>query len=156
MPRLIRERTSLSRCVSRSLEKRIEPIGVIFARAGTRGSSRSRKRPKNRHAPESVSTFTMNEQRGLCESSLSQFMDSLPGDIRNVCVYLRRLALDAMPQAHELLSHGALGYSVDGSPTRCITHIAPQHNHVNLGFPFGATVSVPSSIPLTNTRAAAN
>ena len=43
-----------------------------------------------------------------------------------------------MPEAHEIIYHGAIGYSLTKSPFDRICYIAPQKKYVNLGFFFGA------------------
>jgi hypothetical protein len=51
-----------------------------------------------------------------------------------------------MPEAHEMIYHGAIGYSVTQSPFDRICYIAPQKNYVNLGFFFAAHLLDPQHL----------
>jgi len=51
-----------------------------------------------------------------------------------------------MPEAHEMIYHGAVGYSLTTSPFDRICYIAPQQKYVNFGFFFGAHLPDPQHI----------
>ncbi len=51
-----------------------------------------------------------------------------------------------MPEAHEMIYHGAIGYSFTQSPFDRICYIAPQKNYVNFGFFFGGRLPDPQHV----------
>ena len=61
---------------------------------------------------------------GICKPSLARFV----------------------PEAHEMIYHGAIGYSLTTSPFDRICYIAPQQKYVNFGFFFGAHLPDPQHI----------
>ncbi len=56
------------------------------------------------------------------------------------------MAKTAMPGAHEMIYHEAIGYSFSESPLERIVYIWPVRNHVTLGFFFGAHLGDPERL----------
>jgi len=56
---------------------------------------------------------------------------------------LREMARNAMPDAQEIMYHGAIGYSPTGAPYDRIVYIMASKNHVTLGFFFGSHLPDP-------------
>src|SRR3989442_12312988 len=53
---------------------------------------------------------------------------------------------DSMPGAHEIMYHGALGYSPSELPFDRIAYIWPTKNHITLGFFFGMDLPDPQNL----------
>src|SRR6266516_2379465 len=76
---------------------------------------------------------------------IDDYIHSFSPDLQALIRKLSEIAKKSMPEAHEIIYHGALGYSVTQSPFDRICYIAPQKNYVNLGFFFGAHLLDPQN-----------
>jgi len=76
---------------------------------------------------------------------IDDYIHSYSPDLQTIIRKLSEIAKKSMPEAHEIIYHGALGYSVTQSPFDRICYIAPQKNYVNLGFFFGAHLLDPQN-----------
>ena len=74
---------------------------------------------------------------------LDDYILSFSPELQALIRTLREIARKSMPEAHEMIYHGALGYSFTASPLDRICYIAPQKNYVNLGFFFGTHLPDP-------------
>ncbi len=77
---------------------------------------------------------------------IDDYIHSYSPDLQTIIRKLSEIAKKSMPEAHEIIYHGALGYSVTQSPFDRICYIAPQKNYVNLGFFFGAHLLDPQNL----------
>jgi hypothetical protein len=68
---------------------------------------------------------------------MDDYINSFSPELQAIIRTLREVATKCMPGAHEIIYHGAIGYSLTQSPFDRICYIAPQKNYVNLGFFFG-------------------
>jgi hypothetical protein len=69
---------------------------------------------------------------------MDDYINSYAPELQAIIRTLREVATKCMPEAHEIIYHGAIGYSLTKSPFDRICYIAPQKKYVNLGFFFGA------------------
>lgn len=77
---------------------------------------------------------------------IDDYIHSFSPDLQALIRKLSEIAKKSMPEAHEMIYHGALGYSVTQSPFDRICYIAPQKTYVNLGFFFGAHLLDPQHL----------
>jgi hypothetical protein len=77
---------------------------------------------------------------------IDDYINSYVPELQAMIRTLREIAKKSMPEAYEMIYHGALGYSVSTSPFDRICYIAPQKNYVNLGFFFGAHLDDPQHL----------
>ena len=66
--------------------------------------------------------------------------------VQEICLALRSVTREAMPQAIEIIYHAALNYSVSQSVSERLCYIAPQPTYVNVGFFFGADLPDPEHL----------
>ena len=71
------------------------------------------------------------------------FLEELPKAIGMLCKQLRTVVTKSIPDATEIIAHGALGYAISNSAADRIIYIAPQQRWVNLGFFFGTGLNDP-------------
>lgn len=71
---------------------------------------------------------------------------SRPLEQRDVIRRLRTLVKGAMPEAHEMVYHDALGYALTASPAKRIIYIASAQDHVTFGFFFGGDLPDPGGL----------
>src|SRR5215467_3299796 len=74
------------------------------------------------------------------------YINSLKPELQAIIRALWEIANKCMPGAHEMISHGAIGYSMTTSPIDRFCYIAPQKNYVNLGFFFGTHLDDPQHV----------
>lgn len=80
------------------------------------------------------------------KTKIDQYIRNLPEGSREICEKLRRIAIENMPGAIEMVAYNALGYSGSPSSFDRIVYIAPQKNWVNLGFFFGTDLPDPEKL----------
>ncbi len=74
------------------------------------------------------------------------YIASRPVEQREVIRKLRALVKEAMPEAFELIYHGALGYSSTSSPMDRVVYITSGREHVTLGFMNGTDLRDPARL----------
>jgi hypothetical protein len=77
------------------------------------------------------------------------FLTSYPDEIRDIAERLRRVVHQAVPEAIERVRTGwrLIGYDVPvGRRTRYFAFVAPEPEHVHLGFEYGVWMSDPKAI----------
>jgi hypothetical protein len=78
--------------------------------------------------------------------SVKQFLEQNPVETRRIIERLREVAKNAMPDAKEIMYHGAIGYSPTGAPYDRVVYIMSAESHVTLGFFFGSHLSDPEHL----------
>lgn len=79
------------------------------------------------------------------------FLSGYPEEIRDIAERLRGVVLDAVPEAIERVRSGwrLIGFDVPvGRRTRYFAFVAPEPEHVHLGFEYGAWMSDPDGLLL--------
>jgi hypothetical protein len=79
------------------------------------------------------------------------FLSGYPPEIREVAEHLRGIVLEAVPEAIERVRTGwrLIGYDVPaGRRTRYFAFVAPEPEHVHLGFEYGVWMADPDGILL--------
>lgn len=79
------------------------------------------------------------------------FLSAYPPDIRDLAERLRGVVHEAVPEAIERVRTGwrLIGYDVPvGRRTRYFAFVAPESEHVHLGFEYGAWMADPESLLL--------
>jgi hypothetical protein len=74
---------------------------------------------------------------------IDTYINSFAPELQAIIRRLREIATRSMPGAHEMIYHGALGYSLTTSPRDLICYIAPQKSYVNQGFYHGGRLPDP-------------
>src|SRR6266487_3111228 len=74
------------------------------------------------------------------------YINSYSPELQAIIRTLREIATKSMPDAYEMIYHGAIGYSLTTSPFDRICYIAPQKNYVNLGFFYGTHLPDPQHL----------
>src|SRR5215467_7901767 len=74
---------------------------------------------------------------------MDDYINSFATELQAIIRALREIAKKSMPDAYEMIYHGAIGYSFGTSPIDRFCYIAPQKNYVNLGFFFGTHLDDP-------------
>ena len=74
---------------------------------------------------------------------MDDYINSFAPELQAIIRDLREIAKKSMPDAHEMIYHGAIGYSLSSSPISLFCYIAPQRNYVNLGFYYGVYLDDP-------------
>ncbi len=77
---------------------------------------------------------------------MDDYINSYAPELQAIIRTLREIATKSMPEAHEIIYHDAIGYSLTQSPFDRICYIAPQKNYVNVGFFFGAHLLDPQHV----------
>ena len=77
---------------------------------------------------------------------MDDYINSYAPELQAIIRTLREVATKCMPEAHEIIYHSAIGYSLTKSPFDRICYIAPQNKYVNLGFFFGAYLPDPQHL----------
>jgi len=79
------------------------------------------------------------------------FLSGYPAEIRDIAERLRDVVLEAVPEAIERVRTGwrLIGYDVPvGRRTRYFAFVAPEPEHVHLGFEYGAWMADPDALLL--------
>jgi hypothetical protein len=79
------------------------------------------------------------------------FLSGYPPEIRDIAERLRGIVHQAVPEAMERVRTGwrLVGYDVPvGRRTRYFAFVAPEHEHVHLGFEYGIFMADPDGILL--------
>jgi hypothetical protein len=74
------------------------------------------------------------------------WLENLPSEKKPTVEALRRLIGSVAPEAHEIISHDALGYGPTDSGFDRIVYITVFENHLNLGFFFGGLLPDPEGL----------
>jgi hypothetical protein len=81
------------------------------------------------------------------------FLAGYPEDMRAIAERLRRVVRDARPDAVERVRAGwhLIGYDVpaprgSGRKSACFAYVAPEHEHVHLGFEHGVAMRDPHGL----------
>jgi hypothetical protein len=77
------------------------------------------------------------------------FLDAYPGEIREVADELRTVVREAVPEAIERVRTGwrLIGYDMPvGRRTRYFAFVAPEPEHVHLGFEYGIWMTDPDGL----------
>jgi hypothetical protein len=77
---------------------------------------------------------------------MDDYINSFAPELQAIIRDLREIAKKSMPDAHEMIYHGAIGYAFGISPFDRFCYIAPQKNYVNLGFFFGTHLDDPQHL----------
>jgi hypothetical protein len=80
------------------------------------------------------------------EATIDELFPTTPLAVRAILAEIRRMVCDALPDATEILYHGALGYGPTASGFDLILYVAPQNGYANLGFYHGAGVPDPTGL----------
>jgi hypothetical protein len=83
--------------------------------------------------------YAMNE-------SIDELFPDTSAEVKSLLQQVRSMVQAAIPEATEILYHGALGYGPTTSGFDRIMYIQPQNDYVNLGFFFGSDLSDPSQL----------
>ncbi len=90
-----------------------------------------------------------NRSTGKCvvlQDPVRRFVDGNPAETREIIERLRDIARKTMPDAQEIMYHGAIGYSPTGAPYDRIVYVMSAKKHVTLGFFFGSRLPDPESL----------
>jgi hypothetical protein len=82
----------------------------------------------------------------MADSDIEKYIAKLPADIQHICRKLYLIAQAQMPEAHEIIYHGAICFTISPAKFSPYVYIAPQEKWVNLGFFFGAGLPDPKKI----------
>ena len=74
---------------------------------------------------------------------IDDYINSYTPELQAIIRRLREIANKSMPEAYEMIYHGAIGYSLSKSPSDLFSYIAPQKNYVNQGFYYGVHLDDP-------------
>ncbi|MGZ3714051.1 MAG: DUF1801 domain-containing protein [Ktedonobacterales bacterium] len=77
------------------------------------------------------------------KETIDELFPTTPLAVRAILAEIRRMVCDSLPEATEILYHGALGYSLTVSAFDLILYVAPQNGYANLGFYHGVGVPDP-------------
>jgi hypothetical protein len=77
------------------------------------------------------------------EVTIDDLFPTTPHAVRDILAALRKLVRDSLPDATEIIYHGALGYGPSASGFDRILYVAPQNGYANLGFFYGTGISDP-------------
>jgi len=77
---------------------------------------------------------------------MDDYINSYAPELQAIIRTLREVGTKCMPEAHEIIYHGAIGYSLTKSPFDRICYIAPQKQYVNFGFFFGSHLPDPQHL----------
>ena len=80
------------------------------------------------------------------EETVDELFPITPADVRAILTEIRRMVRATLPDATEILYHGALAYQPDVSRFDPIIYVAPQNGYVNLGFYYGVGVPDPAGL----------
>lgn len=80
------------------------------------------------------------------EKTIDELFPTTPVAIRAILAEIRRVVCDALPDATEILYHGALGYGPTASGSGRVLYVAPQNGYVNLGFFYGTGLPDPTGL----------
>ena len=80
------------------------------------------------------------------EETVDELFPITPADVRAILTEIRRMVRATLPDATEILYHGALAYQPDASHFDPIVYVAPQNGYVNLGFYYGVGVPDPAGL----------
>jgi hypothetical protein len=80
------------------------------------------------------------------QETVDELFPDTPATVRAVIGQLRIVVRSAIPEATEIIYHGALGYGPTTSGFDRIIYIAPQNGYVNLGFFFGGHLADPAKL----------
>ncbi|HEX5548622.1 MAG TPA: DUF1801 domain-containing protein [Ktedonobacterales bacterium] len=80
------------------------------------------------------------------EETVDELFPTTPPAVRAILGELRRVVCDTLPDATEILYHGALGYGATASGFDRILYVMPQNGYANLGFFYGIDVPDPSGL----------
>ena len=80
------------------------------------------------------------------EETVDELFPITPADVRANLTEIRRMVRATLPDATEILYHGALAYQPDVSRFDPIIYVAPQNGYVNLGFYYGVGVPDPAGL----------
>ena len=78
--------------------------------------------------------------------SIDELFPSTSAEVRDLLRAVQAMVQTAIPEATEILYHGALGYSVTTSGFDRIIYVQAQNGYVNLGFFFGTELADPSHV----------
>ena len=77
---------------------------------------------------------------------MEDYIHSFAPELQAIIGALREMAKKSMPDAYEMIYHGAIGYSLRTSPSGLFCYIAPQKSYVNLGFYYGVYLDDPQHL----------
>lgn len=80
------------------------------------------------------------------EETVDELFPITPADVRAILTEIRRMVRATLPDATEIIYHGALAYQPDVSRFDPIVYVAPQNGYVNLGFYYGVGVPDPAGL----------
>lgn len=80
------------------------------------------------------------------EETVDELFPITPADVRAILTEIRRMVRATLPDATEIIYHGALAYQPDVSRFDPIIYVAPQNGYVNLGFYYGVGVPDPAGL----------
>lgn len=80
------------------------------------------------------------------EETVDELFPITLADVRAILMEIRRMVRATLPDATEILYHGALAYQPDVSRFDPIVYVAPQNGYVNLGFYYGVGVPDPAGL----------
>lgn len=82
----------------------------------------------------------------LMTDEISSFINSCSPEQQTIIRALRDITQKNIPDAHELIYHGALGYAYSQSPFDRIIYIALATHHTTYGFFFGGQLPDPTHL----------
>ena len=80
------------------------------------------------------------------QETVDELFPATPADVRAILAEIRRMVRATLPEATEIVYHGALAYQPDISRFDPILYVAPQNGYVNLGLYCGVGVPDPTGL----------
>ena len=79
-------------------------------------------------------------------AEVGSWLDDLTDERRAAVEYVRELARQSAADLHEIVYHGALGYSTSHSGHDRVVYVSIATHHLTLGFFFGAALKDPQRV----------
>ncbi len=79
----------------------------------------------------------------MMSDPIEQFLAPYPPEIQAIARKLRTVIKSVMPQAHEVIYHEVINYSLSPSMAERLVYLAVMKNYVRLGFMFGGYLPDP-------------
>jgi hypothetical protein len=79
-------------------------------------------------------------------ATVEELFPDIADEVRGIITAIRTMVRDAVPEATEILYHGALGYGPTSSGFDRILYVTAQRGYANLGFFYGGHLSDPEHL----------
>lgn len=90
------------------------------------------------------SRFWVTESWMMAATTVDEYIAGTPGPVADTLRALRRLILDTLPEAEEIMKWGTPTYRLPNGEPLC--YLYGGEDHVNLGFLFGARLADPEGL----------